>query len=154
MKKIIVFAVVMFASLVTFSQTSEIKLDSLSFRFRDLQDENLLTPLSPSSPNYKESQVEVTIQFTISNLEVLKSIDIVFEKAKNKKDLKIFTLLYAKANGKDYLTYKDKAYEIVGNKVIIVQTVNEMLLKRKIYFSLQATDTQNKTSNTLIKEFN
>ena len=138
-----------------FSQTaSSVSLDSLTLTTRNVQDGSDLLPLSPTDPDYKEPKVEVTIQFIIAHIEQLKNIEISFEKEKGKKDFKTFDLAYTVANGKSYLTIKDKFYEIVNAKVTINQEMPAKLLSRKIYFSVKGIDKNKNQSNVLTREFN
>lgn len=156
MKYIIILLLCVGLHTDTLSQTGEqtLVLDSLTLITRNVQDGSDLLPLAPTDPNYVEPKVEITMQFVVNNLQLLKTIEIIFETGKNKKDFKVFKLDYTVANGKSYLTIKNKFYEIVNSRVTITEELPAQLLKRKIFFSVKGTDKNMKTSNVLTKEFN
>ncbi len=138
------------------SQTNNgaLALDSLTLTTRNVQDGSDILPLAPADPNYVEPRVQVTMQFVVKQIELLKTIEIAFETEKSKKDFKVFKLDYTVANGKSYLTIKNKFYEIVNSKVTITEELPAQLLKKKIYFSVKGVDKNQNTSNVLTKEFN
>lgn len=141
---------------IALSQTNSeaLALDSLTLTTRNVQDGSDILPLAPTDPNYVEPRVQVTMQFVVKQIELLKTIEIAFETEKGKKDFKVFKLDYTVANGKSYLTIKNKFYEIVNSKVTITEELPAQLLKKKIYFSVKGVDKNQNASNVLTKEFN
>lgn len=138
----------------TKAQTSVIVLDSLSFLMANVQDSYDASPFPEGHPQYKEPRVDVVITFTISNLDKLKQVNVIFEKEKGKKNFKVFQLQYVVSAGKSYLTVGNRFYPIENGKAVIREQINAELMRRKIYFSVSATDQQNLISNTLTKDFN
>jgi hypothetical protein len=120
----------------------------------NVQDSYDTSPFPEGHPQYKEPRVDVVISFTISNLNNLKQVNVVFEKEKGKKNFKVFQLQYVVAEGKSYLTVGNRFYPIVNGKAVIREQVNAELMRRKIYFSISAIDKQNLNSNTLTRDFN
>lgn len=136
------------------NNNSAVKLDSLNLFVRNLQDENELIPFPPGNSQYKDALIEVTIQFKVSNFTNLKVIEVSLANEKGKKDFKSWNLDYIFADGKSYLSMKGNNYEIINSKVTITDQVSAALLKRKLYFSVKGIDTEKKSSNILIQEFN
>lgn len=145
---------IFFFSYAANSQDIPNVLDSLSFVMANVQDSYDATPFPEGHPQYREPRVDVVITFTVNNINNLKQVEIIFEKEKGKKNFKAFSLQHTISEGKSYLTVGNRFYPIVNGKVVIREQINAELMKRKIYFSVTATDKQNNKSNTLSRDFN
>ncbi len=135
-------------------EIGEVKLDSLTLTTRNVQDASEFIPKLPGDTAYVEPKVEVTIRFAVSNIENLQSVEIVFEKEKRKKDFKVFKMDFVTNASGSFLKIKNRTYPVVNAIVIITEPVAATLLSRKIYFSVQATDKNQRVSNILTQEFN
>ncbi len=154
-KGVFILLVCCFMSSQTFSQESgSVSIDNLTITTRNIQDMSELVPLAPSDTGYVEPKIEVSISFSVSDVNNLKSIEILFEKQKGLKDLKTFRLDKVTADGQTFLSYNKKKYPISGSQVLITESVPSIVLKRKIFFSVKAVDNENLISNILRKEFN
>lgn len=134
-------------SVAASAQTSNIKLDSLKISMRDIKHES--KPKVASDSVHFQNWVEVSIQFSITGMTNLKTVELTFEKTKGARDFKTFTLKYlSDASGK-YLSFQGKRFPIKNSWATISQTLPKKLLNHKVYLSIQAVDKASVASNTL-----
>jgi hypothetical protein len=151
MKKAFLFfsSILFLTSFIHAQSVVEISMIEVRYRY---QVENE-PPVSVFDPAYQDRKVEMDITFTVNNPKEIKEVAIKNGLQNGSAEYLNSTLQYLKSNGKEYLSYNGKIFEIENNRVTITQEVSEESSRKTTYVSIKATD-KAKQSNTASKKIN